>query len=225
MESLACRARAGRYPRDMGKRNIVIIGAIVAVLAAGLAYLGFAAAQKRSQQRQVKALVVDTTEKLREVLVTRNSPDVVAPLEANLKMAKAPRDPKLADAAESYIVSAREIARRRAQVDRLTRQAAASRQALAAHMAYAGHRNTAWLNEAIVLKKRVEDDHFSLGMELKALDELLSTLPAAEKTLEPHVGRAVLIDDGLRDSARKQTEDEMRRAADDLERARHLNFR
>jgi hypothetical protein len=62
-------------------------------------------------------------------------------------------------------------------------------------------------------------------VELKALDELLYTLPEAEKTLAPHVGRAVLIDDTLRDSARKQTQDEMRRAADDLQRARHLNFR
>lgn len=210
---------------DMAKRNIVIIGAIVAVLAAGLAYLAFATAQKRSQQRHVKELVVDTTERLREVLVARDAPDVVAPLDANLKRAKAPRDPLLADAAESYILSAREIARRRAQVDRLTRESAASRQALAAHMANAGHRNTAWLNEAITLKKRVEDDHFNLGVELKALDELLYTLPEAEKTLAPHVGRAVLIDDTLRDSARKQTQDEMRRAADDLQRARHLNFR
>lgn len=209
----------------MGKRNIVIIGAIVALLGAGVAYLGIAAAQKRSQQRHVKALVVDTTEKLREVLVARNAPDVVQPLDANLEQARAPRDPQLADAAESYIVSAREIARRRAQVDRLTRQAAASRQALAAHMARAGQRNTAWLNEAIVLKKRVEEDHFNLGMELKALDELLYTLPEAEKTLEPRVGRAALIDDALRDSARKETQDEMRRAADDLEGARRLSFR
>jgi hypothetical protein len=213
----------------MGKKNFVIIGAIVAVVVAGLAYLAFAAAQKRSQQRQVKELVVDTTEKLREVLVPQGSPkpapDVVAPLEANLKRAKAPRDPLLTDAAESYIISAREIARRRAQVDRLTRQAAASRHALASHMAHAAHRNTAWLNEAITLKKRVEDDHFNLGVELKALDELLYTLPEAEKTLAPHVGRAVLIDDALRDSTRKQTQDEMRRAADDLAGARRLNFR
>lgn len=209
----------------MGKRNLVIIGAIVAVLIAGLAYLAFAAAQKRSQQRHVKDLVVDTTEKLREVLVARSSPDVVEPLDANLKQVKAPRDPRLADAAESYIISAREIARHRAQVDRLTRRAAASRQALATHMAHSGHRNTAWLNEAIALKKRVEDDHFNLGVELKALDELLYTLPDTEKTLAPQVGRTVLIDDALRDSARKQTQDEMRRAADDLERARHLDFR
>jgi hypothetical protein len=111
------------------------------------------------------------------------------------------------------------------QVDRLTRQAAASRQALAGHMAHAAHRNTAWLHEAVALKKRVEHDHFELGVELKALNGLLYTLPEAEKTLEPLVGAEVLIDDGLRDSARKQTQDEMRRAADDLQRARHLNFR
>lgn len=210
---------------DMAKRNIVIIGAIAALLLAGTGYLAFVAAQKRSQQRHVKELVFDTTQKLRQVLASRTSPDFVAPLDANARKAKAPRDPRLADAAEQYIVGAREIARRRVQVDRLTRQAAASRQALAGHMAHAAHRNTAWLDQAVALKKRVEHDHFELGMELKALNELLYTLPEAEKTLEPFVGAEILIEDGLRDSARKQTQDEMRRAADDLQRARHLNFR
>jgi len=212
---------------DMGNRNIntVIIGAIVAVLIAGLAYLAFVAVQKRSQQRQVKDLVVDTTQKLRQVLGSRTSPDYVAPLDANVKQARAPRDPRLTDAAEQYIIGAREIARRRVEVDRLTREAAASRQALAGHMAHASQRNAAWLNEAVVLKKRVEEDHFNLGMELKALDQLLYTLPEAEKSLAPHVGRDALIDEGLRDAARKQTQDDMRRAADDLARARHLNLR
>jgi len=209
----------------MSKWSVVLAGAIVALVVAGLAYMAYGAAQKRSQQRQVKELVVDTTDKLRQVLVAKSAPDLVAPLDANLKAARAPRDPKLADAAEHYILGAREIARRRADVERLSRQAAASRQALASHMAHAGHRGTGWLNQAVVLKKRVEDEHFSLGLALKAMDELLFTLPDAERRLAPHVGREALIEASVRDSARKQTQDDLRRANDDLERMRRLNLR
>jgi hypothetical protein len=208
----------------MSNRTVVLAAAVAIVVAAGL-YIGYAASQKRSQQQHVKELVVDTTQKLRQVLAAKSSPDVAAALDANLKSARAPRDPKLADAAEHYILGAREIARRRTEVDRLTRQAAASRHALAAHMANAAHRSTSWLNEAIVLKKRVEDDHFNLSLELKALDQLLFTLPDAEERLAPQVGREVLIDDTLRVSARKEAQDELRRAADELERARRLNPR
>jgi hypothetical protein len=210
----------------MSNRTVAVaVAAIAVAVAAGLAYMGYAAAQKRAQQRYVKELVVDTTEKLRQVLAERGVPDLVGPLDANLKEAKAPRDPKFADAAEQYILSAREIARRRAEVERLERRAAASRQALAAHMAHAARRGTGWMDQAIVLKKRVEDDHFNLGVELKALDDLLFSLPEAEKALSPHVGREVLIDESLRVSARKQAQDELRRATDDLARARSLNVR
>src|SRR4051794_6988697 len=223
MEYLACTRRARGYARSMCNRTVAApIVAIAVVVAAGLGYFGYVAVQKRSQQQHVKALVADTSEKLRQVLAAKRVPDLAAPLEANLKQAKAPRDPKLADAAELYIISAREIARRRAEIDRLTRQAAASRQALAAHMANASHRSTAWMNDAIALKKRVEDDHFNLGVELKALDELLLTLPEAEQKLEPYVGREALVDVSLSAAARKETQAELRRSTDELERARHL---
>ena len=210
----------------MLKRHIgVAAGVIVALIVAGLGYMAYVAAQKRAQQRHVQALVRDTTDKLRQVLVAKTAPDVVGALDENLKSARAPRAPAFADAAELYIIGAREIARRRADVERLSRQAGASRRALAAHMSHAAHRGTAWLHQALALKKRVEDDHFNLGVALKALDELLFTLPDAEQRLAPYVPRELLIEASLRDSARKQAQDEMHRAADDLERARRLNLR
>ena len=210
----------------MGNRNVgIVVGVIAALVVAGLGYMIFAAAQKRSQQKHVKEVVVDTTQKLRQVLVAKAAPDMVASLEANLTSAKAPRDPKLADAAEHYIIGAREIARRRGDIERLSRQAASSRQALAGHMSHAAHRSTAWMNQAVTLKKRVEDDHFNLSLALKGLDELFFILPDAEQRLAPHVGRDALIEASLRDSARKETQDQLHRASDDLDRARRLNLR
>ena len=207
------------------KKHFIAAGVIAALVVAGLAFIAWGQAQKRSQQRQVKELIVDTTQKLRQVLSAKVAPDAVASLDANLKAAKAPRDRPLADAAEHYIIGAREIARRRADIERMSQQAAGSRQALAAHMSHSAGRSTAWMNQAIALKKRVEDDHFNLGLALKALDQLLFTLPDAEQRLAPHVGREVLIEASLRDTARKQTQDQLHRAADDLERARRINLR
>ena len=202
----------------------VAVGAVALIIVAGLGYLAYAAAQKKSQQRHVKEVVVDTTGKLRAVLAAKAAPDMVEALEGNLNAAKAPRDPRLADAAELYIINAREIARRRALVERLTRQAAASRQTLATHMAHSARHGTAWMNEAIALKKKVEDDHFNLNLELKALDELLATLPEAEERLSPLVGQDSLIEDNLRVSARRQAQEELRRANDELAGLRRIGF-
>ena len=209
----------------MAKRDVIVVGVIGAAMLAIVAYVGWASAQKRAQQRHVRELVVDTTEKLRQVLVAKTAPDLAPALDANLSATKAPRDPKLADAAEHYILGAREIARRRTAAERYARQAAASRHALAAHMASASQRGTGWLNQALALKKRVEDDHFNIGVELKALDELLFSMSDAEQRLAPHVGREILVEESLFTAARKQAQDDLRRSADDLEGARRLNLR
>src|SRR5690348_12625837 len=154
---------------------------VVFTLAVVFGRMGYSAYEKRSQQHKVTALVADTTAKLREALGASPTPQLVGALDANVQAAKAPRDPELADAAELYIVSAREIARRAVKVHELERQAAASRQALTGHMARAAWRNDAWMRDAIALKKRVESEHYELGITLGALDQLLYTFPDSEK--------------------------------------------
>jgi molybdopterin converting factor small subunit len=205
------------------RRLLVPVALLVAAILAGIGYFAWSAAQKRAQQRQVVELVRDTTEKLRQGLAKRPSPELVAALEANLQAAKAPRDPALADAAEHYIIGAREIVRQRVEIERRERQAAASREALAGHMAGAAHRNSGWLRDAIALKKRVEEDHFNLNLSLKALDEVLYSMPDAEKRLQPHVDPALLVPIAETESARKQARAEAERAAVDLQRVRNIN--
>src|SRR5207237_2536063 len=114
------------------------------------------------------------------------------------------------------ILGAREIARRRVEIGRLERQALASRQALSGHMARAAQRNQAWMNDALALKKRVENDYFDLGITLKALDELLFKLPDSERRLEPRVGAEALLQPELIKSARQQALDEARKASYEL---------
>ena len=205
------------------QRSLVwLIGIILALVAATFAYVSYANWQKRQQQSRVTELVRDSTDKLRQALDAKPTPDLVQALDANLQATKAPRDPALADAAEHYILGAREIAKRRLAAIDLERRAAASRAALAGHMARASRRNDAWLRDALVLKKRVEADHYDLGLLLKALDELLYGLPESEKRLEPHVGAAALVDPKLAATARAQIQDEAKRADEELMRVRRL---
>jgi len=211
------------YPPGMGNRAVVWpIGIIVAVALALGGYLAYAAVQKRSQQRQVAQMVRDTTERLRQALAPKPAAEVVAAIDANLKSARAPRDPALADAAEQYILSAREIAKRRVAVEGLERQAAATRQALNGHMARAAHRNQGWMNDALALKKRVENAYFDLGVTLKALDDLLFKLPDAERRLEPRLGADALLEASLIDSSRKQAQADARKANDELTQMRRI---
>src|SRR5882672_2322169 len=216
----ACPAR---YPSGMSNRLLVWAGGFIAALALVVAgYFAYAAAQKRAQQRQVAESVRDTTEKLRQALAAKPAPELVAAIDANLQAARVRRDPALAAAAERYILGAREIARRRADIERLERQAAASRQALAGHMAGAARRNETWMQNALALKKRVENDYFDLNVNFRALDDLLFKLPDSERRLELRVGPGSLLEASLIASARKQTQDDARRASEELAKLRRI---
>jgi hypothetical protein len=206
----------------MNRTSAAVVGIIALAAAAVVGQAGFVAYQKRAQQKQVAALIGDSTEKLRQALGAKVTPELVTALDANLQATKAPRLPDLADAAEHYIIGAREIARRRVVTTDLERRAAASRAALAGHMAHASRRNPAWLRDALSLKQRVEREHYDLGIALKALDELLYTLPESEKRLAPHVGQALLLDLKVADAARRQAQADAERAHDELTRVRRL---
>jgi len=199
-----------------------VVAAVVLAVAGGTGYWLYAAKQKREQQRLMVALLGDTTKQLRQALNGPPAPDVVSKIDGNLKLAKAPRHPELAAAAEHYIQGAREIARRRSDAERLAREAAMSRRALAMHMSAASSRDTYWFRVASDLKKRVERDHFDLDVSLKALSHLLHTLPEAHKELAPHVDASLLLEDAERRKARERAELDAKRAADELEKVRRF---
>jgi hypothetical protein len=210
------------YAGVMSRTTVWVVGIIALAAAAVLGQAGYAVYQKRVQQKQVAALVGDSTEKLRQALGAKVTPALVSALEANLQATKAPRLPELADAAEHYIIGAREIARRRVVTTELERRAAASRAALAGHMSHASRRNSGWLRDALSLKQRVEREHYDLGIALKALDELLYTLPESEKRLAPHVDQALLLDLKVADAARRQAQADAERAQEELTRVRRF---
>lgn len=203
-------------------RAKLVVAVLVLAMAGGTGYYLYAEKQKREQQRALAALVKDTTENLRKALAGPASPDLVGRIDGNLKQAKAPSDPDLADAAEDYIHGAREIVRHRSDAERLLREAAMSRRALAMHMGAASRRDSYWIRVATDLKKRVERDHFELETSLKALSHLLQALPDSQKRLSPHVDAALLLEEDARRQAREQAEQAQKRAAEELEKVRRL---
>lgn len=199
-----------------------IIAALALAIAGGTGYWLYAEKKRKEERRQVLALVQDTTLELRKALRTPPAPELVTKLDSHLKAAKSPRDRMLEDAAEHYIHGAREIVRRRADAERLTREASMSRRALAMHMAAAAHRDSYWIRVATDLKKRVERDHHELDVSLKALSHLLFTLPEAQKRLEPHLEASLLLEESERRAARERAQEALERATVELEKVRKL---
>jgi hypothetical protein len=208
----------------MGGTSKAIIAALVLAISGSMAYHLYVQKQKAEQRRNVVALLGDTTTHLRKALNGPPAAELVAKIDSNLKLAKAPREPQFEIAAEHYIHGAREIARRRGDAERLVREAAMSRRALTMHMAAAAHRDTYWIRVASDLKKRVERDHHELEVSLKALSHLLYTLPESQKELAPHVDASLLLAEAERRQARERAEEQAKRAADDLEKVRRLGM-
>jgi hypothetical protein len=213
-------AGEARYALPMGTKTIgFLVSAVILAVGAGVwAWNGY---QKKQHEQAVVAAVGETTARLRAAL-SGNAQDSYKTIDGQLGAVKAAGWSPLTDAAEQYIIGAREIARQRAEGARLARAAAAGRQALTAHMHAGARRTPGWFTQAVSLKKKVEQDHRELDRSLKALEELLTTLPEASKRLEPHVAPAALLEDSVRRTARTRAQDDARRAAAELTKVRNL---
>jgi len=199
----------------------VLLAAAGVAIATGAGWLAYKEAKKRAEARAVVTVVGDATAQLKDGLKSA-SPQALERIESSLGAAKGWSNRELVDAAEQYLVGAREILRRRVEASRLTRKASASRAALAAHMGAAGQRDSPWIRNATELKKTVERDHFDLEVQLNALADLLEDLPQANKRLAPHVKATLLIEDSVRIGSREAVLEEARRARRELEKTRAL---
>jgi len=206
----------------MGGKSKAITAVLVLALFAGMGYFLLVEKQRRDQRQNVVRLLGDTTAHLRTALNGAAAPELVTRIDSNLKLARAPRQPELAMAAEQYIHGAREIVRRRSDAERLAREAAMSRRALTMHMAVAHQRDTYWIRVASDLKKRVERDHHDLDVSLKALTHLLDELPATRKELAPHIDASLLLEEEERRKAHAHAEQAAQRAAAELAKIRRL---
>ncbi|MEA3195174.1 MAG: hypothetical protein QOD26_3507 [Betaproteobacteria bacterium] len=207
------------------KKNVITIAALSVVALILVAFIAtnlIRGHRRQVEDQRIAVLVADATVQLRQALGSSPSTASVAKLEEYLQTAKTSPNPVLGGAAEHYLLGAREIARHRAESERLAHDATAARNALAAHMGRSANRSSGWIKGATDLKRRVEASHAELARSLKTLDDLLGGLPDAEKRLAPHVAASALLEAGEIDAARARAQDESKRAASELEKVRRV---
>jgi len=207
----------------MKKTAPLLVAAFAAVLLLGIvAGVVFQKGKKQQEETAVLDAVADSSRLLRAALGPDAPADAAARIDAHLATIKAAARTPLTEAAEDYVLGAREIARRQAALPPLEQQWEAARQAIRSHLAAGGRRNTAWFQTAGTLKKRMEEAHFQLSVELGALDKLLDGMPESVKTATPLAGEARVVDLKLFYDARRRVQDRMKSSGEELERARQI---
>jgi hypothetical protein len=187
----------------ISKKNLITIGALSLVALVIVAFIAtnlFRGYRKKVEDDRVAQVVADATVELRKALGAGPSSASVAKLDEFVQVAKT-------SPAES---------------ERLAGEAAAARNALTGHMNRSANRDSAWIRNAAELKRRVDTSHAELARSLKTLDDLLYGLPESEKRLAPHVAAAALLEQSEIDAARARAQDESKRAASELEKARRI---
>lgn len=209
----------------LSKRNLIALGALAVVALVIVAFIAvnlIRGHRKKVEDDRVALVVAEATAELRKALGAGPTADSVAKLDQFARIAQTSPNATAGSAGEAYLLGAREIARLRVEAERLTREAAAARGALAGHMSRSANRNSTWIRDAAELKRRVEASHADLDRALKTLDDLLNGLPDTEKSLAPYVAATALLGTAEIDAARARAQDESKRAAAELEKARRI---
>lgn len=188
----------------------VVVAVIVLAIGTWLAY------EKYSRRSHVNTMVRDAASRLQIVLESQANPGAAVDLEAQatalegyestLKRMNTASFSALADAADDYLVTARELARRSVGIQRNRAASEASLKALADHMR--GDRGAAgWIHEAVALKRALDSPMRDYRMDIAAYTKLIDSLPASQATLAALVEGLPLIDETLQKSARAKTLD------------------
>src|SRR5687768_840704 len=111
---------------DIPRTGTVVAAALGLIIAGGVGYGIHQAVKKRAEQHAVVSIVGETTAQLRQVLQAPSA-EVAGKIDGNLRVARSWSNVYMADAAEHYLIGAREIARKRADAARHAQRFAASR--------------------------------------------------------------------------------------------------
>ena len=211
-----------------------VAAALVALLAvSALGYWAYGAYRKSDLQKAVAALVRDTSERLQAALaIETETAQTVGRLDDHAQevdkhvielrsMSASPNRP-LVDAAEEYMLTARQILRNQAASHRYRVQMSASDKTLRDHMRTANRRTGPWIQEALRAKDRLERDYLDYRLSLEAFSRLLESFPEARKKLAPYRGTGPLIDAAAATDARRRALESSKRAGSEVERARQL---
>lgn len=205
------------------------------VIAAVLAYAGYAAYEARELRARVTEAVATASDRLGETLaIDINAPAAglaerlaasVAQTDAaltTLRAAGARRDPALVEVADGYVASALEVLRRQDGATRFRAQFIDDRRALEAHLAAAGSRSESWAAEAIQLRKRLDEDYFGYQLAATSLGNMLAGLVEARRKLLEQLPSANVLAETAIVEARERSLAAAAAAKLELERARRV---
>jgi Tfp pilus assembly protein PilE len=210
-----------------GSRPKPLVIALAVVVVAIIAYWGYTAHKKREHDATIVAAIQDTSQRLRSGLaltagppktitmqvaerISADAEDVDRSLQA-LKRADAASDFALVDAADSYLLTARELLKRIAGSQRHRLMLAESTQALRDHMRV-DTRTGAWVSEAVRSKTRMDQDFRNFRIDSGMVDKLLASLYESQNKIAPYAGAGALIEDKLVADARASASAELKRA-------------
>lgn len=210
----------------------IVIAIAALIVAVALLSWGYSAHKKSGASKTIHALVADTSARLRDALEIEAAPpptdraklvkkldDHAATADASLQTLKrldaAPV--QFADAADDYLVTAREILKKQADSHRYRLLLAESSQALRAHLRVDNH-TRAWIQEAVKAKERVNRDYRGYNLNAGLLDKLLGSFAASQKQIAPHAGRAILIEGSLVADARGRVQEDMKAVEAEFEK-------
>lgn len=217
----------------MSRGRIIAIALAVIVAASVVGWWSYGEHQKRQQHDAIVALLADTGAQLRAALTataggpeaSRKLEEQVAAAERNLSALKgmdARREEALAEAADDYLLTSREVLKRVANMQRFRGLLSESLQALIEHMRADNHTG-AWVQQAVKARERANKDHRDLELAAGALDQLLQSLPASQKKVAPYVDPSLLIENGAIEAARARALDTAKRATAEIEKTRRLD--
>jgi hypothetical protein len=189
---------------------VVIVAAVILAIGTYLAY------EKYTRRTHAVAMVEDAALRLRATVQAQAEGSNPASDEASATAVEAYANTlrsmntssfaALADAADDYLVTAREIMRRAVNMGLAKARLTLSVEALASHIR--GDRGAgAWTHEAVQRKQTLDTDlrHYRIAVESYAT--LMSGLSASQAKIAPFVDASVLIDERVIDQARKRALD------------------
>ena len=212
---------------DSGMRNAGVIAALAVAIVLGA--VGYAVYQAHSARTSIKGYVKDAGERLRTVLRAppgealdyASHAQAVEANAAALRRLNRSRVIELADTADSFLVSAREILRRRAAMEDAGRRLAGDVEALAAHIK-ADRGRADWPRDAAQLQQAAERDFREYRIAAESYASLLDTLPDAQSRIATHVDAASLVDAGTVNAARKTALDALARTEENMKQTTRL---
>jgi hypothetical protein len=217
--------------------KIVAAVAAVLVIAAG-AGLYWGQHKKAQLRGDIATLVADASARLRSALgleadqKSADTADSVAQLEqdsaafdrqlAALHALDTSRDKALADAAEDYLSTARQLTHYQARMHRMHIDVSGAVQALDEHMRNADRRARGWIGEAMRRKDDLEKKYFDYRMASDGFGDLARTYLDSRKQLAALLGAPAVVDEQLVIDARARAQQAAKETAALVERARQL---